>query len=293
MTEKPRRRHESVGAALSRATEVLSRAGVESPAVDAAALVEAVTGLSRTEQLIRRDTELGARQAEELARLLARRAAREPLQHVLGEATFLDLRLETRPGVLIPRPETERLVELVLSEIAAASEPKGSTVIDVGTGTGAIALTLKQARPELEVWATDVSQAALDLAGANAERLGLVVEVRRSDLLADPGVRAAAARAVAVVSNPPYLPDADRGTVQPEVVLEPEGALYAGPDGLSVARRLVRQAAGAMRPGALLALELDPRNVGELARELRTAGFAAVRVEPDLTGRERFVIARR
>ncbi|HEX7000488.1 MAG TPA: peptide chain release factor N(5)-glutamine methyltransferase [Trueperaceae bacterium] len=293
MTGKPRRRHQSVGAALSHATEVLSRAGVDSPAVDASALVEAVTGLSRTDQLLRRDAALEAHQAEELERLLARRAAREPLQHVLGEVTFLDVRLEARPGVLVPRPETERLVELVLSEIRDAPIRRGDTIIDVGTGTGAIALALKQARPELAVWATDVSQAALDLAGVNAQRLGLALELRRSDLLRDPEVMAAATRAVAIVSNPPYLPDADRDVVQPEVAVEPEAALYAGPDGLNVARRLAGLAREAMRPGALLALELDPRNVSVLAREFEALGFAAVRVEPDLAGRDRFVIAYR
>lgn len=278
---------------MSRAAARLQEAGVPSPEVDAALLMEAVTGWHRTEQLVRRDQTLTPEQSDRFRDLLARRVGREPLQHVLGEATFLDLRLEVVPGVLVPRPETERLVELVLAELHAAKARVGDAVLDVGTGTGAIALALKSARPGLEVWATDVSPAALSLAQANAERLGLAIQLRRSDLLGDPGVAAAAATAVAIVSNPPYLPDADRRSVAPEVSMEPEDALYAGADGLLVARRMVRQTLDVARPGALVALELDPRNVGTMAGEMEAAGFGVVRVEHDLAGRERFVLARR
>lgn len=293
MPHTPRRRETSVGAALSHAAARLREAGVHSPEVDAALLLEAVTGWQRTEQLVRRDQVLTPEQSDRFRDLLARRVGREPLQHVLGEATFLDLRLEVGPGVLVPRPETERLVELVLAELNAVEARVGDVVLDVGTGTGAIALALKSARPGLEVWATDVSPAALSLARVNAERLGLSIELRRSDLLGDPGVAAAAATAVAIVSNPPYLPDADRRSVEPEVSAEPEDALYAGADGLLVARRLVRQTLDVARPGALVALELDPRNVRIMAGEMEGAGFGVVRIELDLAGRERFVLARR
>ena len=153
------------------------------------------------------------------------------------------------------------------------------------------ALALKHAHPAAEVWATDVSGTALDLARRNARRLGLPLVVRRSDLLDDPEVAAAAGRAVAVVSNPPYLPAADRGSLPPEVAGEPPEALFAGADGLEVARRLVGQLAGVLRPGTLLALELDPRNARDLAAAL--GGWGSVRLESDLAGRERFVVARR
>lgn len=293
MPSEPRRREPSVGAALSHAVTKLQQAGVPSPAVDAALLLEAVTGWRRTEQLVRRDHTLAPELWDEFQELLARRAAREPLQHVLGEATFLDLRVRVTPGVLVPRPETERLVELVLEELGTAPGRPGDVVIDVGTGTGAIALALKAARPTLQVWATDVSQAALALAEANADLLGLHIQVRRSDLLADPDVAAAAATAVAIVSNPPYLPEADRTAVEPEVAVEPDVALYAGHDGLDVARRLARQVQEVARRGALVALELDPRNAGEMAAEMAAAGFEGVRLEADLAGRDRFVLARR
>jgi len=285
------RRAGTIGAALAYGERRLAEAGVDSPHVDAARLLGHVLGLARTELLVRRGEALTPAQAAAFDALLARRSAREPLQTVLGEAAFLDLTLAVTPGVLVPRPETERLVELVLAELAARPPAAGDVLLDVGTGTGAIALALKAAYPEAEVWATDVSEAALALAGRNARALGLEVALRRSDLLADPAVRAAAGRAAAVVSNPPYLPDADRSSVPPEVAAEPPEALFAGPDGLDVARRLVAEAGEVMRPGGLLALELDPRNARRLAA--RMGGWAAVRLERDLAGRERFVLARR
>ncbi len=285
------RRADTVGAALALAEGRLADAGVDSPAVDAARLLGHVLGLSRTELLVRRGDALTERQRAEFLALLSRRARREPLQLVLGEATFLDLTLAVAPGVLLPRPETERLVELALAELAREPPGPGDALLDVGTGTGAIALALKRAHPAAEVWATDVSEAALALARRNASSLGLPLEVRHSDLLADAAVRAAAERAVAVVANPPYLPDADRSAVPPEVAVEPPGALFGGPDGLGVARRLVGQLAAALRPGALVALELDPRNVRVLAAEM--GGWESVRVDSDLAGRERFLVARR
>ncbi len=295
MPDEQRRRDHSVGAALSEATSALTAAGVPSPRVDAALLLEAVTGFTRTEQLVRRGEQLTPEAWDRLTGLLQRRVSREPLQHVVGEAQFLDMRLAVAPGVLVPRPETERLVDLVLTELMAGSLAGrgGNLALDVGTGTGAIALALKAAIPGLEVWATDVSEAALELARANARRLGLELRLRRSDLLSDPEVADVASRAAAVVSNPPYLPDSDRTTVAPEVAVEPEQALYAGPEGLDVARRLVAQSFATLQPEALLALELDPRNVSVLAEEMKHAGFGSVRVEPDLAGRDRFLLARR
>lgn len=280
-----------MGAALAHAEERLAAAGVDSPAVDAMRVLGHVLGLSRTELLVRRGDLLTEAQRAGFVALLARRERREPLQLVLGEATFLDLTLAVEPGVLLPRPETERLVELALAELAATPPRPGDVLLDVGTGTGAIALALKHAHPAAEVWATDVSGTALDLARRNARRLGLPLVVRRSDLLDDPEVAAAAGRAVAVVSNPPYLPAADRGSLPPEVAGEPPEALFAGADGLEVARRLVGQLAGVLRPGTLLALELDPRNARDLAATL--GGWGSVRLESDLAGRERFVVARR
>jgi release factor glutamine methyltransferase len=281
----------TVGAALALAEESLAAAGVDSPAAESYRLLGHVLGLGRTELLLRRADALTDSQRFEFLSLLARRSRREPLQLVLGEAPFLDLTLAVAPGVLLPRPETERLVELVLEELDASPPGPGDVLLDVGTGTGAVALALKHAYPQAEVWATDVSDTALELTGRNARALGLPLVLRRSDLLDDPEVAAAAGRAVALVSNPPYLPESDRDVVPPEVAAEPPQALYAGEDGLAVARRLVARSEALLRPGALLALELDPRNVQAMAAEL--TGFASRRVEGDLAGRERFLLARR
>lgn len=235
-----------------------------------------------------------------LADMLRRRLMHEPLQHVTGSAPFYGLELAVSPAVLVPRPETERLVELVLGELAerageaAQDGPAGAepaTVLDVGTGSGAIALALKAERPELEVWASDVSATALPVAIENARLLGLDVRFRRSDLLADAEIAAVAARAAVVVANLPYLPDSDEPSLPPEVKRDPPQALFGGEDGLDLAERLRLQAQRIMLPGALLALELDERNAQVFAARL--VGWRGVRLESDLLGRRRFVLARR
>lgn len=273
--------------ALAAAERRLAAAGVASPRAEALLLLEAAVGVDRISLLTQLDRPLLPGEGAALAELLRRRVTREPLQHILGEAPFYGLMLAVTEDVLVPRPETERLVEIVLTELAGES----GTVLDVGCGSGAIALALKSERPDLDVWATDVSGAALSVARANAERLGLEVTFRRSDLLADSEVATAAAHCVALVSNPPYLPESDRLQVPLEVRSEPELALFAGADGLEVARRLARQARGLLPPRALFALELDERNVAELATGLRD--FGSVAFASDLTGRRRFVVARR
>ncbi len=252
-------------------------------------LLEAALGVDRTTLLLQPDRPLTDEARSRLAEMLRRRVSREPLQLIVGHTNFYGLELAVGEGVLIPRPETERLVELVLGELRSRNEPP--VIVDVGCGTGAIALALKAHLPGAEVWGSDLSPAAVALARRNAEEARLTATFRLSDLLADPDVAQAAARSDVLVSNPPYLPEADRGRVPPEVAADPDAALFAGEDGLDVARRLVRQAARLLPTGALLALELDPRNVNELARSMVT--WRNVRVEADLAGRERFLLARR
>lgn len=268
---------------MEAAASRLAAAGVPSPRADAEALVGQVTSLSRSDLVLARGRVLTDAETTALEDLVARRAAREPLQWVLGTAHFHGLELRVRPGALVPRPETERLVEIVLDAIAPVRAP---AVVDVGTGTGAIALALKAARPDATLTGTDPSRVALALAAENAAVLGLAVELLEGSLLAGrTGLDA-------VVSNPPYLPEGDAAILEPEVRAEPAVALFAGADGLAVARPLVIEAAGALRPGGLLALELDPRNLRVLASELDPAVWTDVRVEPDLAGRERFLLAR-
>ena len=229
-------------------------------------------------------------QAQELERLTLRRLAREPLQHLLGTVEWGGVTLHVSPAALIPRPETEGLLTLALEcleDWRCPEDRAAPAVLDVGTGTGALALGIRAARPDASVSASDLSPEALALARRNAEANGLEVRFVLADLL-----EGVAGRFDLVVSNPPYLPDADRLETQPEVTHDPALALYGGPDGLTLARRLVGQAPAHLHVGGVLLLELDPRNAGVLAAEMKRAGWT-VQPHADLTGRERFVRASR
>src|SRR5690554_4361785 len=285
-SEQPR----DVAAARRLLVRRLQAAGVPSPEADAVLLLEGALGVDRATLLLQPDRPVGQEAGARLAEMLRRRVAREPLQLILGRAHFYGLELAVTPGVLIPRPETERLVELVLTETrrTATEEP---TLLDVGTGSGAIALALQAERPAATVWGTDVSHEAVALALRNAAELQLPVRFRLSDLLADPDVAHVAARCTALVSNRPDLPEADRARVPPAVQSDVGAGRFAGRGGRTVARRLARQAGRILPGGALLALELDPRNVRAFAGSL--VGWKDVRVEEDLVGRQRFVLARR
>jgi release factor glutamine methyltransferase len=218
---------------------------------------------------------------EELGRfrgLAARRASGEPVAYLVGRRDFRWISMAVDPRVLIPRPETEHLVE------AALGLPSGARVVDVGTGSGAVALALASERPDLEVVAVDVSADALDVARANAALLGLAVTFAGGDLLDE-----VAGRVDAVVSNPPYVRDSEE-LPRDVAAFEPSLALRAGPDGLDVIRRLV-PAAAARAP--FLALEVGAGQAGAVAELCRDAGYAEIEVVPDLAGIERVVVARR
>lgn len=294
-TEAPAAFDLTPGVSLSDAARIvrgaLAAAGIASPDAETSWLVEAATGLTRAEQVLDRARSLVVDETTHLAAWTRRRQQREPLQLVLGVAPFCGLDVQVRPGVLVPRFESELLVERVLERLRAVVEPR---ILDVGTGSGAIALALAAARPDASVTASDVDATAVCTARANATALGLAVTVWASDLLAHPAVRRAASEAHAVVANLPYLPDGDRGRLPPEVAFDPPAALFAGRDGLAVARALAAQVAGLVRPSATVWWELDPRNVARFAGELEASGaWASVEVSDDLTGRRRFVAARR
>jgi release factor glutamine methyltransferase len=261
--------------ALHGATVQLEAAGVNSPKSDAEWLLVYTLGSSRM-VLLESERQLFPAQLERYHTWVARRVAREPLQWILGNSEFYGLELQMQRGVLIPRPETERLVELALERLPATGR-----VVDVGCGTGAIALAIKAQRPKLEVWATDVNPKAVALTQANAQALGLEVVVRQTSLL--DGLQG---KFAAIVSNPPYLPASDH--LEPEVQLEPKEALFSGQDGLTLARELLQVAPDFLLPHGWLMLELDPRNAPVLQRQMQ--GWD-VHLGADLSGRERFLLA--
>lgn len=256
-----------------------------SPEAEAWILLESLTGHDRLSLLTGGGAALDAALESRLDNLLARRAAGEPLQHLVGSVSFYGVELEVGPAALIPRPETERLVERVLEDLADVASP---VVLDVGTGSGAIALAIARERPDAEVWASDVDARALDLARRNADRQAPGVRTVRSDLLDAPELAPLLPRLDLLVSNPPYLPDADARTLSPEVRHDPPGALFGGPDGLGPFRRLLAQVASRLTERAAVWLELDPRTVRTAQDEAIAAGLPA-RVHDDLTGRLRFL----
>ena len=267
-------RPRTVGLALAGARDRLAAAGCDTPRLDAEVLLAEVLGVGRERLVLDRDGALSQPAAARFTELLARRAQREPVAYILGRRDFRRLTLAVDPRVLIPRPETELLVEVGL-ELAP-----GARVLEVGTGSGAVALALKDERPDLRVRGTDLSADALAVARGNAQRLGLDVDFAVADLLD-------AAPADAVLANLPYVP---AGTaLAPEIArYEPAGALFAGADGLDAVRRLIARLPG--RTVMLAALEVAPDQAGAVAGMLAASGWRTVDVRRDLAGGERVVV---
>lgn len=269
-----------IDAAVAEARERL--AGVcDSPALDAEVLLAHVLDKPRTYLRAWPERTLDAEQADAFEALLARRAAGEPLAYVLGRREFWSLDLEVAPGVLIPRADTETLVERAL-ELIPADQP--ARVADLGTGSGAIALAIAGERPLCTVVATDRSPTALDIARRNAERLNLRnVEFQQADWCSALG----AERFDLIVSNPPYIASDDPHLAQGDLPHEPTEALTAGPDGLDDLRRIVDCTRNHLRPGGHLLLEHGYTQGETVHGFLRNAGFEAIRTHRDLEGRER------
>jgi len=268
----------TVGAAVRAGAAQLAECSA-TPRLDAELLLGRVLGVGRERLVIDRARPLAAPQAVRFDALVERRAAHEPVAYILGRRAFRRLELSVDRRVLIPRPETELLVEVGLQFAA------GSSVLDVGTGSGAVALALADERPDLEVRGVDVSVDAVAVARENAARLGLDVSFRVGDLVEG------CAPADHVLANLPYV--ADRAPLPADVVgWEPGGALFAGPDGLAVIRRLVGAVAVRRWP-RLLALEIGSEQGAAVAQLVRRAGFAQVEVRRDLAGSERVVVGRR
>lgn len=270
--------------------EYLAGKGFHNPRLNAELLLAGMLGLKRLDLYLQYDRPLSPDELAGFRERLRRRARREPLQYIDGTAAFRDLVLKVDRRVLIPRPETELLVQEVLDW---AGGRQARTAVDVGTGSGAIALALATEGPFARVVATDVSDAALALARENHQLAApdAPVVFVSGDLL-EP-VRGE--RFDVVVSNPPYIGDEEAPSLDAEVRdWEPAGALFAGTGGLDVIRRLVPQAARALNPGGLLALEIGAEQRAAVCGIItETNAFGAPRVRPDLAGRDRVVLAER
>jgi len=268
----------SIRDALDSATIALTAAKVDSPRLDAELLLGAATGLSRAEVVASPTRPLEPDEARRFADLVRRRREREPVAYLLGEKGFRGIELKVDGRVFVPRPETEHVVEAALARL-----PGGARVVDVGTGSGTIALALKDERPDLAVVATDSSADALAVARANALLLGLAVEFVLGDLLAP-----VTGTFDAVVSNPPYVADDD--PLPPEVArYEPTAAVSGGPDGLAAYRRLLPAAAAL---GArLVVLEVGATQAAAVTALAGEAGYSHTEVTRDLAGHERVVSA--
>lgn len=268
--------------AIEGATQVLARAGVGSPRADAELLAAHVTGTDRGRLAM---AEPGTDFAERYARLVAKRAKRVPLQHLTGTAAFGPVAVMVGPGVFIPRPETESLLEWALAQPLSRS----SLIVDLCTGSGALALALSRHRPEARVVAVDDSEEAL--AYANLNVAGTPVELVRADVGATDLLNELDGTVDLLVANPPYVPDGAR--LEPEVAeCDPPHALFGGGDGMTVINQVIDVAARLLRPGGGCAVEHDDTTSDRTVEAFTRAGcFVEIRARHDLTRRPRFVTA--
>jgi release factor glutamine methyltransferase len=284
--------------ALAGVSHELSRAGIESHRIESEILVSAVLGLldePRVELLRAGDRELSTAEARTLASLVMRRLGGEPVQYIVRRAWFRDLVLEVGPGVLIPRPETEVLA----GEVIAWVGKRPAKVLDVGTGSGCIALAIAAECPSVTVIALDVSPEALRYAEANRDRVekqfpGVAARVQ---ILEGEGIASlfASDRFDVVVSNPPYVSDGDRSNLPRDVrEHEPPIALFAPKDGLAMLEEIVAEAPEKLPPGGLLALEVGDGQARTVADHIgRSGAYGEARIVNDLAGRQRVVLAER
>jgi len=274
----------SVREALDAAVDALAAVGVDEPRLDAELLLGEAMGCERSALVVDGGAEVPASAGRTFGEMVRRRLRREPVAYILGRKGFRRLELAVDPRVLIPRPETELLVELAL-------ELRPARVLDVGTGSGAIALAVADELPEAEVTATDTSSAALKVARANAERLGLTERVR----FVEGTLPGEGDGFDLILANLPYVASRDWPSLQPEVTkFEPREALLAGPDGLDAYRSLISECAPllsryAERMRGALAVEVGEGQASAVAELMRSAGLGEVETRRDLAGIERVV----
>ncbi len=273
---------------IKRTTDYFEKRGIESARLNAELVIAHALGLGRMQLYLQFERPLHDAQLEAIRPLVRRRGQREPLAYVLGTAAFGDLTLRVDRRALVPRPETEQLVELIRDSVSTPP----LHVVDLGTGSGALALALAQLFPGAAVLALDASGDALDLARSNAEAAGLAdrVEFRHSNWFSGCD---ASARFDVVVSNPPYLTEEEWATAEPEVRdHEPRQALVADDEGCADLFAIIAAAPGRLRPGGMLFLETGIDQHPRLLEALAAAGLEDARSHQDWSGRDRFVSAR-
>jgi release factor glutamine methyltransferase len=272
---------------LSSTTGYFQKRNIDNPRLNAEHLLAHVLGRKRIDLYLEFERRLPESELAPLRELVKRRGAGEPLQHLLGTVEFYARTLRCDKRALVPRPETEQLVELLISHLK--TETAYSRMVDVGTGSGVIALTLAAEFPKAEIVGVDISEDALTLASENAERLGLVdrVQFLRSNLLesVQPGFDV-------IVANLPYVSTEDRQNLSREVLHDPEVALFAGVHGDELVRQLIAQAPSWLRPGGMLAMEIGIGQSETLVAALAEKNYRDIWTEKDYSGVIRFLFAR-
>jgi release factor glutamine methyltransferase len=282
----------TVGRALQLGTERLKREGIDSARLDMSLLIGETLGIDRLGIYTSLERPLDPAERARARELLARRLRREPVAYILGRREFYGLEFDVAPGVLIPRPETELVVEIALNWLKAR-EDDAPTCVDVGTGSGAVAVTLAHEAPATRWIATDISEAALTIARANAAKL--LDSPERIDFRLGSLLEPIAEPVDLIVSNPPYVAEGDRAGLAPEVRdWEPAGALFAGERGLDILRDLIEAVPASLRPGGLFACECGTGQTAQLCAWLHaTDAFESIRSHNDLAGHDRAVSAQR
>lgn len=276
---------------LDRATRRLEAAGCAPPRRTAEWMLAEVLEASRAWLYAHADRLVNPDAARRFEAMVERRVQGEPLQHVLGHTSFYGLRIQVSPDVMVPRPETETVVERALDSLGDVDAP---CLLDVGTGSGCIALALKHERPNATVHACDISPDALAVARANADALGLDVQFTQEDVLADTVPETLPSSLDVLVSNPPYIPDEEASALPPVVrEYDPDLSLFAGEDPLRFYRALLPWASALCRPGGAVVCEVHAEYAEEVAALFRRGGLRAVRLRDDLSGRPRVVQGRR
>jgi len=284
----------TLGEVIAEARRVLEQAGIESAGQEAFWLVEHVLRLPAHHVVADRDRLLSPAELVSVRGLVERRAGREPLQYILGNQEFCGLEFDVNAAVLIPRPETELLVEYVAQRIPAERQ---ATIVDVCTGSGCIAVAVARLRPGVRVIATDLSSPSLEVARQNAvrHRVGDHITWLEGDLLGPLAGQELEGRIDVIVSNPPYIAEAEWATLQPEVRLfEPRGALVAGPEGTELHERLLQEAGRYLSPGGALIMEIGAGQARAIRRIVEQfPGYRFHRLVYDAAGLERVVMVER